>query len=57
MVSPKHAGFIVNTGNATTKDIVELIKYCQDIVFEKFSVKLQPEVRIIGRGLKGADSV
>ena len=50
-VSEKHAGFIINTGNATTNDILELIKYCQNKVFEKFSVELVPEVRIIGRGL------
>ncbi len=48
-VSEKHAGFIVNTGNATTDDILELIKYCQDAVLKKFGVKIEPEVRFVGR--------
>ena len=48
-VSEKHAGFIVNTGCATTDDILELIKYCQYTVYEKFGVKIEPEVRFIGR--------
>lgn len=48
-VSEKHAGFIVNTGSATTDDILELIKYCQDTVYEKFGVNIEPEVRFIGR--------
>lgn len=48
-VSEKHCGFIVNTGNATAKDIVDLISYIQKTVYEKTGVLLEPEVRIIGR--------
>lgn len=48
-VSGKHCGFIVNTGNATAKDIVDLISYIQKTVYEKTGVLLEPEVRIIGR--------
>ena len=48
MVSKKHAGFIVNTGNATAKDIKDLIKYVQDEVYKKFNVKIEPEVKFIG---------
>lgn len=48
MVSDKHAGFVVNKGGATAKDVLDLIKYVQDIVEEKFGVKLEPEVRLIG---------
>jgi UDP-N-acetylmuramate dehydrogenase len=39
-VSNKHAGFIINTGNATCRDIVELIKYVQKEVYDKFKVNL-----------------
>ena len=47
-VSDKHAGFVVNAGNATAKDVLELIRQVQDRVFEKHHVKLFPEVRILG---------
>lgn len=47
-VSEKHAGFIVNKGNATCKDIVDLIHHIQKVVYEKFGVKLETEVIYIG---------
>lgn len=47
-VSEKHAGFIVNKGKATANDVLELIKYVQYKVYEKFSVKIEPEIEIIG---------
>ena len=47
MVSTKHAGFIVNNGSATAKDIEELIKYVKDEVYKKFNKKIEEEVRII----------
>lgn len=47
-VSVKHSGFIINKGNATASDILELIKMVQDTVKEKFDVELSTEVRIIG---------
>ncbi len=47
-VSQKHTGFIINTGNATCQDVLDLIRYVQDTVYEKFNVKLQTEVEIIG---------
>ena len=46
-VSAKHAGFIVNTGNATFSDVTELIKEVQKRVYELFSVHLEPEIKII----------
>lgn len=46
-VSNKHAGFIVNTGNATAKDIIELIEFVQKTILEKFNKKIETEVRII----------
>lgn len=47
-VSPLHSGFIVNTGNATASDIIQLMEVVQAAVSDKFGVKLEPEVRIIG---------
>lgn len=46
-ISEKHSGFIVNTGNATGKDILAIIKEVQDRVREKFDVVLEVEQRII----------
>lgn len=47
-VSEKHCGFIINRGNATAEDIVRLMRLVQNVVAEKFGVKLEPEVRLIG---------
>lgn len=47
-VSTKHAGFVVNKGNATAKDIVDLIEYVQKVVYEKFGKNIEPEIKIIG---------
>lgn len=47
-VSEKHAGFLVNIGGATTQDILDLIRICQDTVWERFGVKLETEVKFIG---------
>lgn len=48
MVSPKHAGFIVNTGDALTSDIIEIIDFVRDTVYNKYNIDLELEVRIIG---------
>ncbi len=45
-ISTKHAGFAVNLGGATAKDVVELLTKVSDIVFEKTGIRLDPEVRI-----------
>lgn len=47
-VSEKHSGFVINKGNATAKDITDLIKHIQDEVKKQFGVDLHSEVRIIG---------
>ncbi|MBP2654390.1 MAG: UDP-N-acetylenolpyruvoylglucosamine reductase [Firmicutes bacterium] len=47
-VSNKHAGFVVNAGGATAADVLALISEVQRRVFDKFGVRLQPEVRVIG---------
>lgn len=46
-VSQKHAGFIVNTGNATEADVSALIRFVQDTVKERTGVDLEPEVKRI----------
>ena len=48
MVSPKHAGFIVNCGNATSSDVCELISYIKETVYEKSGVLLECEVEFLG---------
>ena len=47
-VSQLHSGFIINKGGATASDILQLMEIVQATVLEKFGVKLEPEVRIIG---------
>ena len=47
-VSSKHAGFIVNTKNATAKDVRELINYVKQEVYKKFNKKIELEIEIIG---------
>ena len=48
LVSEKHAGFIVNTGNATCAEVMALIRHIQKTVKEKFGVELETEVKIEG---------
>ena len=47
-VSKLHAGFIVNSDNATSKDILDLISYVKKVVKEKYDVELHEEIRIVG---------
>ena len=46
-VSEKHAGFVINKGDATATDVIELLNYVSDTVFEQTGVRLEPEIRII----------
>ncbi len=48
MVSEKHAGFIVNTGEATAQDIIDLINYVKNEVLEKKGKVINLEIEIIG---------
>jgi UDP-N-acetylmuramate dehydrogenase len=47
-VSERHANFIINTGQAKAADVRELMQQIQDKVFEKFSVRLEPEIKLVG---------
>ena len=46
-VSEKHAGFIINKGNATAEDVKQLMKYVEEQVYNKFGKKIEPEIEII----------
>ena len=46
-ISEKHAGFIINKGNAKAKDVEDLIKYIKKQVLEKFGVEIETEIEII----------
>ena len=48
-VSELHANFILNCGSATATDIFRLIRYVQEKVEQQHSVRLHPEVKILGR--------
>jgi len=47
-VSTKHAGFVVNLGEATAADVLQVIRDVQRAVEERFGVLLQPEVKLWG---------
>lgn len=47
-ISEKHCGFVVNTGNATAADVMQLIRDVRRIVFEKSGVNLETEVKMLG---------
>lgn len=47
-VSEKHCGFVINTGGATARDVCELMEHVQKTVYEKYNVKLEPEVKFLG---------
>ena len=46
VVSEKHANFIVNTGSATSTDILELIKIIKEAIKKKYDVSLEEEIHI-----------
>ena len=47
-VSEKHAGFLINRGGATARDLLALIEYVQERVYANSGVRLETEVRICG---------
>ncbi len=47
-ISPRHANMIVNTGGATARDVVALIALAQGAVLDRFGVRLEPEIRMLG---------
>ena len=47
-VSEKHCGFVINTGGATARDVRTLMDNVRDIVYKKYGVTLEPEVKFLG---------
>ncbi len=50
-ISEKHANFIINTGNASAKDINDLICHVQQTVFTQFNQHLELEIEKVGEGI------
>ena len=48
MVSIKHCGFVINTGDATAVEVYTLINHIKDTVFKNYGVVLEPEVKLLG---------
>lgn len=48
IISYQHANMIVNQGNATSTDIIQLAQRMQQLVYEQFGIKPQPECQLIG---------
>lgn len=48
-VSGKHAGFIINNNDATAQDVLDLVKYVQEKVYEKFGKKIELEIKVLGK--------
>lgn len=51
MVSDKHSGFIVSHDNASCQDVIELMRIVISTVYDKFGIKLEPEIKIVGTKL------
>ena len=47
-VSTKHAGFVINKGQATAKDVLELVEIIKQTIYEKFGKQIELEIEIIG---------
>lgn len=47
-ISDIHAGFVINTGNATARDVLELVEYTKKKVYEKFEKNIELEIEVIG---------
>lgn len=51
MVSDKHCGFIVNYDNACCDDVLDLMRIVISTVYDKYGIRLEPEVKIVGTKL------
>jgi len=47
-VSTMHAGFVVNTGNATAKDVIEVVNHVKQTVFKKTGKQIELEIELLG---------
>ena len=46
-ISEKHAGFIINKGNATAEDVIKLIEYTKEQIYNKFGKRIETEIEIL----------
>ena len=46
-ISEKHAGFIINKGNATAEDVMKLIEYTKEQIYNKFGKRIETEIEIL----------
>lgn len=51
-ISEKHCGFAINTGDATAKDVRDLLEQVSDKVWEQFQVRLETEIKFLGEFVK-----
>lgn len=49
VVSTKHSGFVINKGNASAKDVLDLVKYIKDTIEEKFNKNIELEIEVVGK--------
>ena len=49
MISEKHANFIINTGGASAKDILDLLNLARSEVKKQTGIELEPEIKVLGR--------
>lgn len=56
-VSTKHGGFVINTGRATARDVMDVIDYVQKKVNDDFGVKLELEFKVVGENINRKDMV
>lgn len=49
-VSKKHAGFIINVGGATAKDVLDLVEHIKSVIRTNYGVELECEIRRVGSG-------
>lgn len=56
VVSEKHAGFVINRGHATAREILALIQKIEDSVLKHDGVRLEPEVIFLGRKTEKSES-
>ena len=47
-ISIKHAGFIVNTGDATAQDVIDLTEYIKSEILNKFGKTIELEIQVVG---------
>ncbi len=47
-ISEKHCGFIINKGNASSNDVINLVEYVKNSVEERFNIKLETEIKFLG---------